>query len=123
MAKILIVDDEPLTCRCLEEFFTGKGYKVLTATRGEEALSKLNSERPLLMLLDVRMPGMDGMEILARAKALNPRLGVILITGVLDEETGRRALGMGADDYLTKPIDLNYLEMSVWVKVLALTGN
>ena len=123
MAKILIVDDEPLTCRCLEEFLTGKGYKVITASRGEEALLKVDSERPLLMLLDVRMPGMNGMEILARAKALDPHLGVIMITGVMDEDIGRQALGMGADDYLTKPVDLNYLEMSLWVKLLALSGN
>ncbi len=123
MKKILIVDDEPLTCQTLGEFFQGKGYEPITASGGEEALSKVVSEKPLVMLLDVRMPGMDGMEVLAQAKEKNPNLGVIMITGVMDEEVIRLARQMGADDYITKPLDLNYLEKSVWLKILSLMAN
>ncbi len=60
MKKILIVDDEPLTCQTLGEFFQGKGYEPITASGGEEALSKVDSEKPLVMLLDVPCRGWTG---------------------------------------------------------------
>ncbi len=116
MAKILIVDDEPTTIQRLSEFFDGKGYQVITATGGKEALSKVKSEQPVLMLLDVLLPGMNGMEVLAKVKAKNPELKVIMITGVRDEEVAQKAIGLGADDYITKPVDLESLEKSIWLK-------
>ncbi len=63
------------------------------------------------------------MEVLARAKEKNPSLGVIMITGVVDEEVIHLARQMGADDYITKPLDLNHLEKSVWLKILGLMAN
>jgi len=118
--RILIVDDEPLTRLMLADFLETKGYKVFTASDGEEALRKVKSERPLLMLLDVRMPKMDGMEVLAKAKAMDPYLKVIMITGVKDEDVAQNAREMGADDYITKPLHLDSLEKGVWLKVLEL---
>ncbi len=117
MPKILIVDDEPKACEQLELFFKAKGFEVTTATSGEEALSKLKRERPHVILLDVRMPGVSGIEVLRRAKELDPAVGAIMVTAVQDEGVFKEALKEGAFDYLTKPIDLGNLESKVTLKL------
>ncbi len=95
MTKILVLDDSELVRTVLCDMLSKKGYEVITADRGEDALSKLKTERPLLMILDVRMPGMDGMEVLARAKAEYPALKVIMLTGVVDEWLAQTAISAG----------------------------
>jgi DNA-binding response OmpR family regulator len=117
MARILVVDDEPDARELLQEFLTGKGYEVLTASNGEEALQKVKEERPHLILLDVRMPNMSGLEVLRRVRGIDQEVGVIMVTAVNEEETGREALQLGAFDYIVKPLDLEYLERSLWYKV------
>jgi DNA-binding response OmpR family regulator len=117
MLRILVVDDEPHAVELLQEFLTAKGYEVLTAADGEEALQKVKEERPHAILLDVRMPGMDGLEVLKRVREIDHEVGVIMVTAVHEEETGRQALQLGAFDYITKPLDLAYLERSLWVKL------
>ncbi len=94
-----------------------KGYEVVTASDGEEALRMVKEHRPHLILLDVRMPKMNGMEVLRRVREVDREVGVIMVTAVNEEETGREALKMGAFDYITKPLDLKYLERSLWVKI------
>ncbi len=113
MKKILVVDDELLICQSIEKWLKKEGYEVITATRGEEALSKLETERPLVMLLDVRMPEMDGMEVLARAKAEHPSLKIIMLTGVADEWLAHTAISMGAADYITKPPEPKHLKEKI----------
>jgi len=108
--KILMVDDEKQIGCLLDDFLSQKGYQVITATSGEEALEKLEEESPHLILLDIRMPGMDGMECLRRIKAKDEKIGVIMTTGVGDMETINEALKLGVNDYILKPIDLDYLE-------------
>ncbi len=120
--KILIVDDEIETCKSLGAFLEPLGYQIITALNGEEALEKIKSEEPHLMLLDIRMPEMDGIEVLEHAKTLNPRMGIIMITAVQDEDIARQAIADGAHDYITKPIDLDYLESSVMVKMTDILG-
>ena len=120
--KILIVDDEIETCKFLGAFLEPLGYQIITALNGEEALEKIKSEEPHLMLLDIRMPEMDGIEVLEHAKTLNPRMGIIMITAVQDEDIARQAIADGAHDYITKPIDLDYLESSVMVKMTDILG-
>jgi two-component system response regulator AtoC len=120
--KILIVDDEIETCKFLGAFLEPLGYQIITALNGEEALEKIKSEEPHLMLLDIRMPEMDGIEVLEHAKTLNPRMGIIMITAVQDEDTARQAIADGAHDYITHPIDLDYLESSVMVKMTDILG-
>jgi DNA-binding response OmpR family regulator len=117
MARILIVDDEPDAVELLREFLTGKGYEVSTASDGEEALRKVKAERPHLILLDVRMPRMDGLEVLRQLRQFDQEVGVIVVTAVNEEETGRQALALGAFDYIVKPLNLDYLERSLWYKV------
>jgi two-component system, NtrC family, response regulator AtoC len=117
MPRVLVVDDEPDAVELLQEFLTSKGYDVITAGDGEEALRKVKAERPHLILLDVRMPKMNGLEVLRQVRQIDKEVGVIMVTAVNEEETGRQSLELGAFDYIVKPLDLEYLERSLWYKV------
>lgn len=117
MARVLVVDDEPDSVELLQEFLTGKGYEVVTASNGEEALRKVKEERPHLVLLDVRMPGMNGLDVLRKVREFDQEVGVIMVTAVNEEDTGRDALRLGAFDYIVKPLNFEYLERSLWYKV------
>jgi DNA-binding response OmpR family regulator len=120
-ARVLVVDDEPEAVELLQEFLVAKGYDVITAGDGEEALRKVKEGRPHLILLDVRMPKMDGLEALRRVREIDKEVGVIMITGVTEEEIGRQAMALGAFDYIVKPLDLPYLERSLWYKITMMT--
>jgi len=122
MAKVLVVDDEPAAMELLVEFLSTKGYEVLTATNGAEALRRVQEDRPHLVLLDVQMPRMNGIEVLRRIRELDPELGVIMTTGVNEEAVGRQALELGAFDYIVKPLDMPYLERSLWHKIMTMVG-
>lgn len=113
MARILVVDDEPDICGVIELFLTKAGYEVWTASNGEEALRKVGEHLPSLVLLDIKMPGIDGIETLRRIKERDKGTAVIMMTAVSDESVGRQAMGLGAADYIIKPIDLKYLKDSV----------
>ncbi|MBI3007500.1 MAG: response regulator [candidate division NC10 bacterium] len=117
MAKVLVVDDEPEAVELLVEFLSSKGYEVLTATSGEEALRRVKEDRPHLVLLDIQMPKMNGLEVLRRIREIDPEMGVIMATGVNEEDVGRKALELGAFDYIVKPLDMKYLEGSLWYKI------
>jgi two-component system response regulator (stage 0 sporulation protein F) len=118
--KILIVDDEEKIRTLLEKFLTKKGYQALTATNGQEAIEKVKTDSPLVVLLDIRMPGMDGLAAMKKIKEVSPKTGVIMITGVKDEEVAKKAMELEAFDYITKPFDLNYLETCLMVKLALL---
>lgn len=120
-ARVLIVDDEPEAVELLQEFLVAKGYDVITAGDGAEAVRKVMDERPHLILLDVRMPKMDGLEVLRRVREIDKEVGVIMVTGVTEEEIGRQAMALGAFDYIVKPLDLPYLERSLWYKITMMT--
>ena len=121
MPRVLVVDDEPDAVELLQEFLTAKGYEVLAASNGEDALRKVKEERPHLILLDVRMPKMNGIEVLKQVRQIDHEVGVIMVTAVNEEETGRQALKLGAFDYITKPLDFKYLERSLWYKITTMT--
>jgi DNA-binding response OmpR family regulator len=114
MVRVLVVDDEPGVAEALQLHLKFKGYEALTALSGEEAIRKVQAEPPDLMLLDVLMPKMGGLEVLARIRQLDPNVGVIIVTAVRDERLGLQALALGASDFLTKPVDLTYLDRSMW---------
>ena len=114
---LLIVDDEPGILRLLKSFFESRGLTVTTATSGEEALTTL-TQKPVAVLLDITMPGMDGLMTLKKIKERHAALPVIMISGIGDETTVREALEAGAYDYVTKPFNLEYLETIVLTKVL-----
>jgi DNA-binding NtrC family response regulator len=108
---ILVVDDDTDYRNMISEYLTRiQGYEVLPAASGEEALKILPSCQPQLVLLDLTMPGIGGIETLLRIKALQPDLCVIMVTGTEDLNIARKALLVGAADYLVKPFDLDYLD-------------
>lgn len=122
MERILVVDDEEHIVRLLKKFLTLKEYEVYTARNGAEALEKVKEHRPHIVLLDIIMPGMGGIEVLKEIKKISPKTAVIMVTAVIDEELAKRAMHLGADDYITKPFDLERIETTVLVKVIQLLG-
>ncbi len=94
---------------------------MITASNGQEALRRVKEDRPHLILLDVNMPRMSGLEVLQRVREIDQEVGVIMVTALHEEETGRQALTLGAFDYITKPLDLPYLERSLWTKIQLMT--
>ncbi len=121
MPRVLIVDDEPDAVEVLRAFLTAKGYEVLAASNGEDALRRVKEDRPHLILLDARMPKMNGLDVLRQVRQVDHEVGVIMVAGVNEEETGRQALKLGAFDYITKPLDFEYLERSLWYKITTMT--
>jgi len=107
--KILVVDDEISQRDLLRGFLANQGYDVLTAADGEEACSLFSHEPVQLVILDHRMPGLTGDEVLKRLKALNPMVHAIMITAYGTVDTAVTALKLGADDFLEKPVDLAVL--------------
>ena len=122
MARILVVDDEPEVGNMLKKFLTKKGHDVYTALNGEEALEVVKKERPHIVLLDIIMPKMDGIECLKRIREIDKEVGVIMITAVKQEEVGKQALKLGAFDYITKPLSLQSLEDCLLVKLFQMTA-
>ncbi len=119
MVKILVVDDDLPTCDFIRTFLIKKGYAVEIATDGETALKIIKEKTPHIMLLDIKMPGVSGIEVLRRSKEIQPKLKVIMITAVRDENMMELAKEYGATEYLTKPFDLDYLEKEALPKLIA----
>ncbi|MFZ5651715.1 MAG: sigma-54-dependent transcriptional regulator [Bacillota bacterium] len=111
--KILVIDDEEHMCWALERAMKQEGYQVLTTTRGRAGLELIKEESPSLVILDLKMPEMDGMEVLKKAKEMNPKLPVVMLTAHGTIETAIEAMKIGATDYLTKPFDLDELKMVI----------
>jgi two-component system, NtrC family, response regulator AtoC len=121
MAKILTVDDEFYILDLLKIFLEEKGHTVVAESGGLKVLEKVKTEKPSVVLLDVNLPGKSGLSILKDLKELDPELPVIMITGVGDDEVGRACLKLGAFDYITKPIDFDYLERVLWAQLTLLS--
>ena len=102
-ARILIVDDEQHICKILSRLMEKQGFDALTAYEGETALKMIRSEIPDVLLLDLMMPGIDGMEVMKYAKELDPDLPVVMITGHAHIQGAVEAIRAGADNYLAKP--------------------
>jgi putative two-component system response regulator len=111
--RVLLVDDEEAIRLSLSTFLTRSGYDVETAASGTQALEMLDSSRYSLMLSDIRMPGMTGVELVPRALASNPDLAIVMLTAVNDAPTATEALSRGAMGYLTKPVELPDLQNSI----------
>ena len=117
MVKLLVADDEQKICRLLESFFAERGFDMKVAHDGKTALSCIREERPHLVFLDLHMPGLNGLDVLQEAKALDATIKVIIITAVEDEATIKKARSLGASDYVIKPFSLEYLKEEVLLKV------
>ena len=108
--KLLVVDDEVKICRLLAEHFSLQGYEVRTVCRGEEALALVHAFHPDVVLLDLLMPGLSGVETLRVFKQLTPPPKVIMISAADHERVVRGALNLGVDFYVCKPIKLAELD-------------
>jgi len=114
-SKVLIVDDEPYNVDFLEQALDGTDYQVITATNGKEAIAKINSEQPDLVLLDLMMPEMDGFAVLAKVKD-DPMLRdihIIIVSADADSKSIVKGIKQGADDYLTKPVNVAHFVKKV----------
>jgi len=110
---VLVVDDEDGIRHALDRFLTRLGYRVLQATNGAEALERQAVDSPDVMLSDIRMPNMSGVELVPKALAQDADLAVIMLTAIDEPRTAIECLKLGAYDYLIKPVDLDELEMSL----------
>src|SRR5882672_11962239 len=107
-SRVLVVDDEPQITRVLRTVLTSHGYQVRTAAEGEAALANFNEWRPELVITDLYMPRMDGLELCRRIRAQS-NVPIIVLSVKAEEETKVEALDSGADDYVTKPFGIDEL--------------
>lgn len=113
---LLVVDDDPLTCSRVKAYFEQEGYNVLVASNGDEMWRCLHSGTVDVVLLDIGLPGRDGLELARELRAQNARIGLLLVTGRNDDIDKIVGLESGADDYVTKPF--NARELLARVKIV-----
>lgn len=118
ICKILTVDDQMGIDSFFYEFFTVRNYEVFNAQSGKKAIEIVKRERPRIILLDINMRGIDGIETLKKIREIDKESVIIMVTGVKDDDTMKRAKELGADDYITKPLSLEYLDKVVLLKVM-----
>ena len=108
--RLLVVDDEEKICRLFTDHFTLKGYEVRAVCRGEEALALAAVFQPNVVLLDLLMPGIGGIDTLKQLKQLSPPPKVLMVSAADHEDVARGALDLGADFYVCKPVNLGDLD-------------
>ena len=119
--KVLVIDDEPSIVDLFTDYLNGQGFDVISAGGGEEGLDRLRLDSPDIILLDMRMPGIDGLETLRRIRKVNLRVPVLMVSGNDDIAAAKEAIALGAFDYTLKPVDFNYLGRAL-DKMLATTA-
>lgn len=122
MPEVLVVDDEPNMRGVLAEILRTEGFDVVEAEDGQAALDRVMARVPAAIILDIRMPGLDGIEVLGKLKEIAPQVPVIMLTGYPDIPTAVKAMRVGARDYLTKPFHAEDILLTVrraleWVEI------
>jgi len=109
--KILVVDDEPTIVRLMEFILARQGHEMIVAVNGEEALEKIQSQHPDLVLLDIMMPRIDGYEVAQRLRAdpATAALPIIMLSAKAQDEDIRKGVEVGVDEYVTKPFTPDHL--------------
>lgn len=110
--KVLVVDDDPVVARSFDRVLSGKGYAVITARNGEEALQKLRNETYDVVFTDIKMPGMNGLEVAERIRESQPWLPVVIVTGYGTDAYEARAKTAGVSGFLHKPLSPEMIEGS-----------
>jgi DNA-binding response OmpR family regulator len=110
VGKILVIDDNPYVVDILGTYLQQEGYGILGALTSDEGLKLAILSKPDLVLLDIALPGTNGIEVLKRIRSINPTTRVIMVTGNSDPVLAREALELGALAYIDKPFDFEYLK-------------
>ncbi len=113
LARILVADDEEALRELLTEQLTGEGYQVDTAFDGEDAIEKIQAATYNLVILDINMPRKTGLEVLHFIRDQKLPIRVVMLTGRLGYSVGSESMKLGADEFITKPFDLNYLNLAI----------
>ncbi len=113
LAAVMVVDDDPLVLDLLAEYLREDGYSVLTANSGEEAISKMRTAQLDVALVDLKMPGMDGLETIEQMTGIDPEAVTILMTGFPTLDSSVRAIKLGASNYILKPFKLEEVNLAV----------
>jgi len=108
--EILVVDDEPNILEVLQTFLENEGYDVTTADSSAKALAQLAESDPQIVLLDIRMPDIDGIQCLRRIKDQHPSVEVVMMSGFATQQIAEKSLEIGAFDYIGKPLSFNHLK-------------
>jgi len=111
--SVLIVDNEQAVCNLLHEELSKRGYLCSTALNGNDALAKLSAQDFNVVLLDIRLPDMSGIDVLARIRSNHPGTETIMVTAVSDIGTAVKAMKLGASDYIVKPFNLDKVNTSI----------
>ena len=111
--RILVTDDDPVSCELFAEVLEGEGYRVDRALSGEDALQQLQRETYALLLVDVRLPGMSGLEVTREVRTTHPDLPIVVMTAFGSMEIAIEAIREGAFDYTSKPMNLEELKHTV----------
>ena len=114
--RMLIVDDDRDICECLEQFFCSHGFSVIFAFSGEQALDQLTTTDVEVIILDILLPGLSGLEVLRRAKELCPAARIVIMTGLPEPELRWKAHAYGACGFVTKPFDFSE---TTWASALS----
>ncbi|MBL7197927.1 MAG: response regulator [Candidatus Omnitrophica bacterium] len=121
MIKLLLVDDEKGITDSLKDFFMHRGFTVYTADNGEKAIESVKKNKPDIVFLDIRMRGMSGLDTLEKIKKIDNKIKVIMLTILEEKKIIDKAMSLGADEYITKPFRIDYLEEVVIKKIQELT--
>ncbi|MBT4400153.1 MAG: response regulator [Bacteroidetes bacterium] len=119
MPKILIIEDEPELVKVLRSYLEKSNFDVITAYRGDSGLTAWEQQKPDLVLLDLNLPGMDGLEVLRQVRKFDKDVGIILLTAIVDKDVADEAFRMGADDYISKPVQVSFLESRIFLDIMA----
>jgi len=118
--KLMVVDDEVEVCNFVRMFFEQRGFSVYVAYDGDESINVAKEQQPHVVLLDLNLKKPeDGFEVLPKLKQVIPDAKILIVTGIEDEASMLRGKALGADDYITKPLVLEYLESTVIKKIQA----
>lgn len=113
LGTLLVIDDEPDVVEMLSVYFTASGYQVIGANHGGDGLMLAEFHRPDVVLLDIMMPGIDGVEVLQQIRTRWPEVPVVMLTAVANLDIAKGALRRGAFDYVRKPFEWEHLERVV----------
>jgi len=114
---IMVVDDDADIRELLKKFLSKKGYEVLAIDNAEKALDEIKARKPNLILMDINLPGMDGLTALKKIKEADKSVSVMMISGNNEISLAHDAVKLGANDYILKPFNLEYLELTVLTKI------